>query len=122
MFYILGHYDGTIPNYRKRRNNTHHMSERERRIKKAQDLCRHENAEILDAFIVDKGHRDGEEVHWIFSNGVILITNYRTKRLITVLIGRVGQIYRYYAELRERPPHTAIVFARKHQEAGYNHI
>lgn len=122
MFYIIDHYYGEFPEYRHKRNNTTHMSTREARLKKAKNLCRQERAKIIDAFIVDKGHEDGEEIHWILSNGVILITNYYTNRLVTVLIGRVGQIKRYYREFGETPPESVLIWAQKHQKAGYNRI
>lgn len=51
---------------------------------------------LMQSFYVDRGHRCGAEIHHIFSNGIIVIVNAKTKRLITKLIARPMQIYRYY--------------------------
>lgn len=54
-----------------------------------------EKGYVLYSFLVDKGHRDGKEIHTIYSNGVIEIENARTHRLITKLIARPAQLLRY---------------------------
>ena len=51
---------------------------------------------VIDSFIVDKGHRNGPEIHEITDTAIINIYNKRTKKLITRLIARPGQIKRYY--------------------------
>ena len=70
----------------------------------------------------DKGHPNGPELHTITDTGIIVIRNERTGKLITTLIARPGQIYRYYAEENETPPQFLMELARQHQEAGYNYI
>lgn len=52
--------------------------------------------EVVDRFVVDRGHRNGAEIHEIRSTGIIVIYNERTGKMITKLIARVGQIKRYY--------------------------
>lgn len=47
-------------------------------------------------FIIDRGHKNGAEIHEITSTGIINIYNQRTHKLITKLIARPGQIRRYY--------------------------
>lgn len=53
---------------------------------------------VVDRFVVDRGHKNGAEVHEIRSTGIIVIYNERTGKMITKLIARVGQIKRYYEE------------------------
>lgn len=77
----------------------------------------------VDAFIVDKGHPNGNEVHYILDNGVIVITNERTGKIVTELIARPKQIYRYWNGVGEDFPeeHREIIaLAREHQKNGYN--
>ena len=50
----------------------------------------------LRAFVVDKGHKNGAEVHVVHDNATIYIFNRRTHRKITVLVARPGQIRRYW--------------------------
>lgn len=50
------------------------------------------------AFLVDRGHRNGAEIHEITDTGIINIYNQRTHKLVTKLIARPGQIRRYYPE------------------------
>lgn len=52
--------------------------------------------EVVASFRVDRGHRNGAEIHKITSTGIIVIYNERTGKMVTKLIARVGQIRRYY--------------------------
>lgn len=51
---------------------------------------------IVAEFVVDRGHKNGAEVHKISTTGIITIYNQRSGKLITKLIARPGQIRRYY--------------------------
>ena len=66
---------------------------------------------------VDKGHPNGPELHTITSNGIIIIRNERTHKMITKLIARPNQIRRYGIE-----DEKIIEIARKHQTLGYNMV
>ena len=44
--------------------------------------------DIVAEFVVDKGHINGYERHIIHSNGVVLIVNENTKRVITIIVAR----------------------------------
>lgn len=65
---------------------------RERRIKRIGD------GEIYAEFIVDRGHENGAEKHVITTNGIIIVYNANSGKLVTKLIARPGQIRRYFAE------------------------
>lgn len=81
------------------------------------------SGKCVDAFIVDKEHPNGNEVHYILDNGVIVITNERTGKIVTELIARPRQIYRYWDGLGEDFPKEyrgIISKAREHQSNGYN--
>lgn len=56
------------------------------------------------SFIVDKGHKHGHELHTLYSNGVIIVRNAKTKRVITELIAREGQIRRYFDAMNSGIP------------------
>ena len=74
-------------------------------------------------FIVDKAHPNGNEVHCVYDNGIVVIYNENSKRLITELIARPNQIYRYWSGLGIAFPsqyNHIIRKARKHQMLGYN--
>lgn len=58
----------------------------------------------VDAFVVDKAHPNGNEIHYIYDNGIILIANERTGKMITELIARPKQLYRYWDSLGESFP------------------
>lgn len=70
--------------------------------------------------IVDKGHKNGAEIHVLSSTGIVTIYNQRSGKLITKLIARPGQIKRYYNE-NETVPTELIKLAREHQKMNYNH-
>lgn len=53
---------------------------------------------LYTAFLVDRGHPDGPEIHSITDNAIIIIHNANTNKLVTQLIARPGQIRRYFSE------------------------
>ena len=53
---------------------------------------------VVDSFVIDRGHRNGAEIHKITDTGIIIIYNQHTKKMITKLIARPGQIRRYYKD------------------------
>ena len=75
---------------------------------------------VIKEVEVDRGHRNGPEIHKITDTGLILIYNKENKKLITKLIARVGQINRYYPN--EKPPEKVIQLARYHFEIGWNEV
>ncbi len=78
------------------------------------------NGIIIKTVVIDKGHRNGAEVHTLSDTGIITIFNQRTKKLITRLIARPGQIRRYFKE-NEVIPKGLINLAREHQRMAYNY-
>ena len=70
---------------------------------------------------VDRGHRNGAEIHVISSTGIITIYNERTKKMVTRLIARPGQIRRYYNE-NETIPADLLALAKEHTRNKYNEV
>ena len=98
-----------------------------KRHKREEFINKHLNSDgnIIDGFIVDKGHPDGCEVHSITDNGIIIIENYFTGKLITKLIARENQIKRYYESTGRIPPpeyKNILYLARYHESLGYNYV
>lgn len=69
-------------------NKTLHALTRLKRLK-------HNSRSIYKMFLVDKQHKNGLEVHVIFTDATVLIFNYNSSKLITVLNDRVNQLLRY---------------------------
>ena len=65
---------------------------------------------------IGEGERYAE--HILTTNGVIIIYNAITNRLVTKLIARPGQIYRYYPN--GNAPTKIIAIARLHMLQGLN--
>lgn len=72
---------------------------------------------IVATFTVDKGHPKGPELHSITTNGIIIIRNKHTHKLITKLIARPGQIKRYFKRITPRVKEI-MALAEKHKEMG----
>lgn len=72
----------------------------------------------LCIFTVDKGHKNGAEIHVITENGVINIYNRNSKKYITGLIARPGQLMRYGVTI----PDSVLEKARVHVSMDYNKI
>ena len=77
---------------------------------------------VVDSFIVDKHHPHGLERHDITDNGIIVIYNVKTNKLVSKLIAREGQIKRYYYNSGREPPYYLIRIARRHENLGYNNV
>lgn len=78
----------------------------------------------IATFRVDKGHRNGYELHHIYSNGIIVIQNERTRKIITEIVARPTQISRYWELSKEEMPKSlfaVLALARIHQKNGYNY-
>lgn len=74
---------------------------------------------IIKSVVVDRGHKNGPEIHNLSDTGIITIQNQRTKKMITKLIARPGQIKRYYKE-NEIIPTGLLDLARQHQKLALN--
>lgn len=75
--------------------NTKHTGERAERLAVVERLIREEDAKVIGIYEVNTGHKNGHEIHVVFNNGCIKIYNKCTKRYITALVGRRGQVVRY---------------------------
>ena len=72
----------------------------------------------LCIFIVDKGHKNGTEIHVITENGIINIYNRHSKKYVTGLIARPGQLQRYGVII----PESVLEKARTHVAMHYNEL
>ena len=99
-----------------------HRFRRSERVSLATKLLCQEKGRMKQAFHVDRHHPKGPEIHWVYSNGIIAITNALTKRLITVLIARPGQVARYFKAIDAPVPQDVIEKCREHFELGYNEV
>lgn len=76
---------------------------------------------VIKEMVIDRGHRNGPEIHKITDTALILVYNQRTGILVTKLIARPAQILRYYSD-DELKPRAVVKLARKHVEMGWNEI
>lgn len=58
--------------------------------------------DFISAFIVNKKHKNGLEVHAIDKNGFIVVFNFKSKKIITVISATPYQIERYYKKLNSK--------------------
>lgn len=81
------------------------------------------NGNIVDEFIVDRGHPHGAERHCITDNAIIIIYNVVSGKLVTKLLARPQQIKRYYESTGREPPteyEHILELAFQHNVLGYN--
>ena len=76
---------------------------------------------VVKSVTVDRGHKNGAEIHKITDTGIIIIYNKKSGKLVTKLIARPNQIRRYYRH-DEVVPIQLINVARQHQREGLNEI
>lgn len=99
-------------------NTTQHWLSRDDRV----EFIKNElgGGKTLKTFYWDRHHPNGPEIHTITDTEVIVIKNYYTKKLVTVLIARPGQIKRYYDKCGQVPPQELMDIAKLHMEKGYH--
>ena len=113
MFQLIGYMDNFTAC-----GQTSHAMNRSKRLQVAERLIIEESAKVLKIAVVNKGHKNGNEVHVIYNNGVVKIYNERTGRFITVLIARPPQIERYKVKITK----TMRKKINLHIKQGYNNI
>ena len=97
---------------------TSHAANRSKRLQIAERLIIEESAKVVKIVVVNKGHKNGNEIHIIYNNGIIKVYNEHTKKFITVLIARAPQIERYNIKVTKTMKHKI----ESHIKQGYNHI
>ena len=113
MFHLIGYMDSF-----KACGKTSHAANRSKRLQVAERLIIEESAKVVKIAVVNKGHKNGNEAHVIYNNGVVKIYNERTGRFITVLVARVPQIERYKVKITK----TMRKKINLHIKQGYNNI
>ena len=97
---------------------TSHAVNRSKRLQIAERLIYEESAKVIRIAVVNKGHKNGNEIHLVYNNGVVKVYNERTRRFITVLIARVPQVERYKIKVTK----TMRNKIKSHIAKGYNNI
>ena len=113
MFQLIGYMDNFTAC-----GNTAHALNRSKRLQVAERLINEESAKICKIAVVNKGHKNGNEIHLVYNNGVVKVYNARTRKFITVLIARVPQVERYKVKVTK----TMRKKISLHIKQGYNHI
>ena len=97
---------------------TSHAANRSKRLQIAERLIYEESAKVVKIAVVNKGHKNGNEIHIVYNNGVVKIYNENTRKFITVLIARVPQVERYKVKVTK----TMRKKINLHIKQGYNNI
>ena len=113
MFQLIGYTDSFTPC-----GITSHALNRSKRLQIAERLIIEESAKVVKIAVVNKGHKNGNEIHLVYNNGIVKIYNANTRKFITVLIARVPQIERY----KVRVTKTMRNKIKSHVKQGYNQI
>jgi len=104
---------------------TRHATERQERINTATRLIKAEKATVYMMFDVDNGHKNGNEIHILYTNGIVFIYNKDTGRFITVLIARCGQIKNYFTMAQIQRNSTIknmLDMAENHRQNNFNNL
>lgn len=75
--------------------------------------------ETVSGFLVDNHHENGLEEHFITNNAFIIVRNHTSRKFVTVLVARPGQIKRYYKALGRVAPKWLV---QKAYENFKNHL
>lgn len=98
----------------------HYIAERKERHALIQEHIGEGN--IIDSFVVDRGHPSGAEIHSVTDTAIIIISNLRTNKLITKLVARPEQLRRLYNAKGRKVPRKLLSLAYKHNIEDYNQV
>lgn len=113
MFQLIGYMDSFTAC-----GKTLHAVNRSKRLQIAERLIIEESAKVVKIAVVNKGHKNGNEIHLVYNNGIVKVYNERTHKFITVLIAREPQIARYKIKITR----TMRNKIKSHIKQGYNNI
>ena len=113
MFQLIGYMETFTAS-----GQTSHALNRSHRLQIAERLIIEECAKVVKIAVVNKGHKNGNEIHLVYNNGIVKVYNERTRKFITVLIARVPQIERYKVKITK----TMRNKIKSHIKQGYNNI
>ena len=94
-------------------------AQRKYRIEGLRDIL---SEEIVDVFYVDRNHKNGPEIHIVTCKATILILNFQTKKLCTILFARPGQVRRYYQACQMVAPEKVIEAAHYNLSKHRNNL
>lgn len=103
-------------------NQSNHYKNKRYRREKFINKYLYGDGNVIDSFVVDKGHKDGLERHDITDTGLIIVYNLKSKKLVTKLIARPKQIKRYYQDAGRKPPKWLLDLCYWHNTLHYNEI
>lgn len=103
-------------------NQTNHY--KNKRYKREKFINKHlcGDGNVIDSFVVDKGHKDGLEKHCITDTGLIIVYNLKSQKLVTKLIARENHVKRYYQNVNKKPPKWLLDLCRWHNSLNYNRV
>ena len=108
----------------KKAGKSFHMNDRDNRLKTVLKI--EKQMKIDRSFLVDKGHKDGQEVHVVTTNGIIFIYNFMKlfscsqNALVTILIARPNQVKRLYESCNIPLNDDILKKCAEHAEQGLN--
>lgn len=77
---------------------------------------------ILLKCYLDKGHKKGAEIHCLTDNGIIIVYNAITHKMVTKLVARPEQIEKIYRIKKQTAPSYLLNLASWHETCGYNYL
>lgn len=109
----------------KKSGRTLHMQDKKRAARIEKALTFDAKPEIDRMFLVDKGHKDGLEVHVVSKEGFIYVFNNMKlwlgqNALVTILVARPNQVERLYEACNLTADESIIEKCREHQALGLN--
>lgn len=77
---------------------------------------------VLLKCYLDKGHKKGAEIHCLTDNGIIIVYNAITHKMVTKLVARPEQIETLYRIKKQTAPSYLLNLASWHETCGYNYL
>ena len=103
-------------------NKTNHYKNKRYKREKFIQKYIYGDGNVIDSFIVDRGHKNGLERHDVTDTGLIIVYNAVSQKLVTKLIARPKQLKRLYESVGKNAPRYLLDLAYWHNTLHYNEI
>lgn len=77
---------------------------------------------VIDRFVIDRGHVGGSEIHCVTDTGIVIIYSQQTNKLITEIVARPAQLKRLYQTRGDNPPKWLLELAYSNNRHRYNEV
>lgn len=103
-------------------NQTNHYKNKRYKREKFIKEYLYGNGNVVDRFVINRNHPNGEEIHEVRDNGIVIVYNAHTLKIVTKIIARPKQLEKLYKSVGRTVPKWLRDLAYWHNSLNYNRV